>query len=291
MIIQAVRNMRIGKAIGPGLLLLLAACATAPVEAPSGSSTVMVANRGAKIAFHVTPARTPGRGPTIVLDAGGGGDSSYWNDMVPELAKRTGARIITYDRAGFGASDERPGPLRIEDAVDDLEQGLKRLGATRNVILVPHSFGGTITTYFTRKHPGWISGAVFVDANIPHFFTEPALRRADALYAPVIAAMKASKNQTKQTRSQLALFSSFIENARAYHRVSWPNGVPCTVIVAEQTPLEDPADAQMWRDAQAQFAKASKCNLLVADRSSHDVPHDRPDLFIQAVADMAARWR
>jgi pimeloyl-ACP methyl ester carboxylesterase len=267
--IKACRNMRLTGVIGLGLFLSLSLLPAAQAEPPLNSSTVMVANRGVKIAFHVTPARTPGRGPTIVLDAGGGGDSSYWNELVPELAKRTGARIITYDRAGFGASDERPGPLRLEDAVDDLAQGLKRLGATRNVILVPHSF----------------------DANIPNFFTEAALRRADALYAPVIAAMKASKNQTKQTRSQLALFSSFVENARSYHRVSWPKGVKCTVIVSEKTPLEDPADAQMWRDGQAQFSNASKCGLVVAERSSHDVAHDRPDLILQAVAAMAARSR
>ncbi|MDT9598695.1 alpha/beta fold hydrolase [Sphingosinicella rhizophila] len=255
------------------------------------SESTLIQNRGAKIAFHVTPARASGRGPTIVLDAGGGGDSSYWNDLVPELARRTGARIITYDRAGFGASEERPGPLKIEDAVDDLAQGLKRLGATQNVILVPHSFAGKITTYLARQHPEWISGAVLVDANVPPFFTETMLDRQSKAYAPAIAAMKQSKDQTKQTRSQLALFESFVETARAYHQVAWPAGVPCTVIVAENTPFEDPIDAGAWRNAQAQFAHTSRCKLIVADKSSHDVARDRRDVLIEAVVEMANRVR
>lgn len=119
-------------------------------------STRDVVVHGHHLAFHVLP----GALPALVLDAGGGADSSYWNSILPELAKRTGSEIITYDRAGYGASDEVPPPYRIDDAVSDLESGLVELGATHDLILIPHSYAGTIATYLAARHPNWISGAV-----------------------------------------------------------------------------------------------------------------------------------
>src|ERR1700733_1856745 len=121
----------------------------------------IVAVNGHHLAFYVTP----GRLPALVLDAGGGADSTYWKSIIPALVKRTGSEIITYDRAGFGASDETKPPYRMQDAVDDLASGLQQLGATRDLILIPHSFAGEIATYLALKHPGWISGAILVDTN------------------------------------------------------------------------------------------------------------------------------
>ena len=118
-----------------------------------------------RLAFHVTP----GHLPAIVLDAGGGLDSSYWAKLVPQLAKDTGSEVITYDRAGIGASDEVPGPWKVQDAVSDLAAGLRALGATHDVVLVSHSLAGEIATYFVRDNPGWVSGAVLVDASLPVF--------------------------------------------------------------------------------------------------------------------------
>jgi pimeloyl-ACP methyl ester carboxylesterase len=62
------------------------------------------------------------------------------------------------------------------------------------------------------------------------------------------------------------------------------------VIVSEQTPFEDPADAKWWKDAHEAFAKkAENRRFIIADKSSHDVAHDRPDVILDAVATMAAR--
>jgi hypothetical protein len=85
---------------------------------------------------------------------------------------------------------------------------------------------------------------------------------------------------TRDTRVRLA--------SQAFHRVTWPASVPAVVIVSEQTPFEA-ADAQWWREAHQQFVNsANNLKLMVADRSSHDVAHDRPDVIIQAVADLVA---
>jgi pimeloyl-ACP methyl ester carboxylesterase len=248
------------------------------------ASTQMIERAGHKLAFHVTP----GHSPILVLDAGGGLDSTYWNTLVPELAKRTGCKIITYDRAGFGSSDEVPGAWDVQSATDDLANGLEKLGATHNVILVSHSLAGEIATYLARQHPQWISGAVLVDANVPEVFTDNFIDRMAAIYAPIIAATK-SAPPSQAGRQLLALSQSFRATSHAFHRVTWPAAVPAIVIVAEQTPFDAAADKQWWKDAHQQFVNgANNRKLVVADRSSHDVAHDRPDVIIQAVAELVA---
>jgi pimeloyl-ACP methyl ester carboxylesterase len=276
--VQTARNLWLA-----GLLLLGSATAVAA----DAARTQMIARDGHKIAFHITP----GHLPVIVLDAGGGLDSSYWNTLVPELARKTGSKIITYDRAGFGASDEVKGPWDVISATADLANGLKVLGATRDVILVSHSIAGEIATYLVREHPDWIAGAVLVDANVPDFFTDQETSRMIKMYVPVIEAAKAAP-ATNASRQLLAVSDSFPETSHAFHKTSWPPSVPAIVIVSESTPFETPEDAQTWRDSHREFAAhAENRQLRVAEKSSHDVAHDRPDVILKAITDTIASKR
>jgi len=272
--------MKFNTTIALRLLLLL--CPVAPAAA---ATTEAIDVGGHKIVFHVTS----GHLPAIVLDAGGGLDSSYWDGIVPELAERTGAEIITYDRAGSGDSDEVPGPWSLQKATNDLELGLKKLGATHGTILVSHSLAGEIATTLASRHPDWLAGAVLADANVPELFTADFIAASSAAYAPVIAEIKAAP-PTKAGRQLLALSASWKKTQSAFHKATWPNAVPVIVIVSEKTPLDSPEGAQWWRDAHAQFAKkANNRTLVTADGSSHDVAHDRPDAIINAVLALTAQ--
>lgn len=276
--------MHIRTSIWLGLTLLTAPIASSLADSAPAAATHLIDVDGHKIAFHVTP----GHEPTIVLDAGGGADSSYWDTIVPELAKRTGSKIITYDRSGLGASDDVSGAWDVHAATRDLAVGLKKLKATKRVILVSHSLAGEIATYLVGQHPKWFLGAVMVDANVPDFYTDEAIKKAEAMYAPIIAATKAAP-PSKPGRQLLALSESFVETSREFHRASWPASVPVVVIVAQRPPFEDPADAQWWKDSHAQFAKRAPNRRLVdATGSSHDVAHDRPDVIFSAIAEVAA---
>lgn len=264
-----------------------AAAAAAPAAAPASVATRIVERDGRKIAFHVIA----GNLPAIVLDAGGGEDSSYWSALAPEIARQTGAEVITYDRAGAGQSDEAPGPWSLTGAVSDLEAGLRALGATRGTILVSHSLAGEIATSITARHPEWFSGAVLVDASVPDFYTDEMIARQAKAHEPLLATLRQAP-PTPATRQLLAMAQSFESVSRAYHQIEWPAAVPAAVIVSETTPLPDKSDAQAWRDAQAQFArKAPNRTLTVAAKSSHDVAHDRPDIVLAAVVGMRRQAR
>lgn len=264
-----------------GVVLSWATCAVALTTSPD---TRVVEHDGRKIAFHVIP----GKSPAIVLDAGGGADSSYWSTLAPELARQTGAEIITYDRPGFGESEEVPGPWSLTGAIGDLEAGLRALGATRGTVLVSHSLAGEIATGITTRHPDWFAGAVMVDANVPEFYTDEIIDRQVKAYAPLLEKLRKAP-PTPEIRQLLALAASFESVSRAYHKMEWPTTVPVTVITAEKTPLPDPTDAQAWREAHALFvSKAENRALILAEKTSHDVVHDRPDIVLKAVVEM---WR
>ncbi|MGW6507298.1 alpha/beta fold hydrolase [Streptomyces niveus] len=260
--------------------------ASSPPPSPESSTSLhMLTNDGHRLAFHVTQ----GDDRTIVLDSGGGEDSSQWKDLAPKLHANTGATVITYDRAGVGASDVVPGPWKVESAVSDLKSGLEQLGVTKNVTLVSHSQAGEIANYFAKDNPAMLSGAVLVDANLPQFFTDEQIPRLVAATKPQVDA--AMKDPDKPANRQLiSTADGFAPAHRAFHQVRWPDSVPATVIVSEKTPLDgSPEDAQRWRDAAASFVGDGPDRTLVtAEGSSHAVPKDRPDLVVKEIEAMLA---
>ncbi|GIF63061.1 hypothetical protein Ais01nite_10960 [Asanoa ishikariensis] len=259
--------------------------ASAPAS-PAASTLKMVNVDGRRLAFHVTP----GHLPAIVLDAGGGEDSSYWQRLAPKLSQDTGSMIITYDRAGLGNSDELPGPWNVHSAVSDLEAGLRQLGVTQKVLLVSHSQAGEVATYFARANPQLVSGAVLVDANLPPFFTDQEIARLVAATGPQVEEAK-KQPSTKENRQLIATAANFGPAHHEYHQATWPNTVPAIVIVSTKTPFDgSPEDVQRWRDAAATFAKAGPDRELVtAEGSSHDIPVDRPQLVLDQIEKMAGR--
>ncbi|RQX11445.1 alpha/beta hydrolase [Micromonospora ureilytica] len=259
--------------------------AAGPAGAAPAAGLHMIANNGHQLAFHVTP----GSSPTIVLDAGGGEDSSYWDALVPQLSQATGSQIITYDRAGLGASEEVKGPWDPKSAASDLQAGLRELGVTENVVLAGHSQAGEVAHYFVLANPGVVSGAVLIDANVPQFFTDTQTQRLVALTTPQIEELKKAPS-TKANRQLIATADNFGPTHQAYHKVSWPDGVPVIYIVSDKTPFDgSPQDAQAWRDAAAAFTKAGPDRtLVIAEGSSHDVPQDKPALVLKEIEQMTA---
>jgi pimeloyl-ACP methyl ester carboxylesterase len=101
--------------------------------------------------------------PTVLLEAGFGGGSDAWVDVLAELGQQT--RTCSYDRAGIGASDAIPGVHDAGDEIRDLERLLDRGRIAPPYVLVGHSYGGVLARLFAHAHPEETGGVVLIDAN------------------------------------------------------------------------------------------------------------------------------
>lgn len=103
--------------------------------------------------------------PTIVLDSGLGDDFTIWAKVQPELSKVT--RVCSYDRAGFGWSQSRPG---MRDA-NTISAELHQLGAVaavpRPFILMGHSIAGLYLRSYAEHYQTDLAGLVLVDGATP----------------------------------------------------------------------------------------------------------------------------
>jgi pimeloyl-ACP methyl ester carboxylesterase len=100
----------------------------------------------------------PGSGPAVVLIHGLPGTADDFDRVTPLL---TGERTIAYDRPGFGFSSGGYHPLDAQLAA--LGELIDRLGGGP-VVLVGHSYGGTLALAFAERRPAAVRGLVLVDA-------------------------------------------------------------------------------------------------------------------------------
>ena len=113
---------------------------------------------------HRLHAQVSGEGElTVVFDAGLGGTSLDWFAVVPAVAQS--ARVVTYDRAGYGWSDRGPSPRTSEQIVQELHTLLEGLAIDGPVILVGHSFGGVSVRLYAKQYPEQVAGLVLVDSS------------------------------------------------------------------------------------------------------------------------------
>lgn len=113
---------------------------------------------------------------TVVLDSGMACFSLGWMLVQPEIAKF--ARVLSYDRAGYGWSDESPLPRTSRNIVSELHHMLKIAKVPPPYILVGHSFGGVNMRLYAATYPDEVAGIILVDsAHEEHFQKMPVWPR------------------------------------------------------------------------------------------------------------------
>ena len=103
--------------------------------------------------------------PPVVLEAGIAASSASWKLVAEPLSAE--ARVVAYDRAGFGWSEERASPRTIPYLVEDLREMFDRAGIQEPAILIGHSYGGLLLRHFTAAHPSRVAGLVLADPLLP----------------------------------------------------------------------------------------------------------------------------
>jgi len=266
--------------------------------------------------------------PTVILESGASSFAIDWALVQPAVSRTN--RVCSYDRAGYGWSDPGPYDLRGEEATRGLHAALDVAGEKAPFVLVGQSMGGRFVRLFARAYPDEVAGIVLVDAEhedglfigvggrpvpistlsdaefdaafgapagagpVPDAKLQPAHLKLPADLQPVrlwlegrlLASMRSSKPDAivATMRSEHAALA-------ALHRLSAEEAHPLKnlpLIVLSRGLDSGPGR----RSAQANLAGLSSNSrqIIVAD-SDHEIHLFRPDVVIQAIADVAAAAR
>ncbi|MFG2532058.1 alpha/beta fold hydrolase [Streptomyces sp. NPDC048516] len=104
-----------------------------------------------------------GRGTDwVVFEAGGGLGRTCWDAVVPLLADR--ARLLAYDRAGFGRSARTTQQLSVDDMAADLVALVDAvIPQPATLVLVGHSMGGLVTRRAAESLGPRLRGLLLLD--------------------------------------------------------------------------------------------------------------------------------
>jgi pimeloyl-ACP methyl ester carboxylesterase len=220
--------------------------------------------------------------PTLLLEAGGGADSSHWGGFPAQLAMETGATVIAYDRAGFGRSPLPDRPYNIEQEVTAIHAALVALDLDSRVLLIGHSFGGFLIQIYTSLWPGTVQGLLFLDPNTP------AVMHAGGseIFKPI------TNPETPKQRSLARVDAA----GRAPHidayRAQLPLDIPLIVLSAETPPFSTPRQQELFRLAhQLLAASVTDGQRVVLPHTTHMFPMQQGQLIVPYVKQLLAKGR
>ena len=102
--------------------------------------------------------------PTMVFIHGFGGRAAYWEYQLEEFHENY--RVVALDLRGHGYTDaptEAEGArYDVPELVADMESALAVLRVPQKFILVCHSFGGALSSYYVNQHPERVSALVII---------------------------------------------------------------------------------------------------------------------------------
>jgi len=238
---------------------------------------------GASLHLRVhTPANAARSVPAILLESGGGFDANQWAALQPELAARFGAVVISYDRPGFGASDLPDAPYDITEEVRNLNAALVELGLADRLVLVAHSYGALLAQLYAASWPDTVAGLVFLDPNSPATMV--------ALHDIQTRPAKEGPPVTQREKAFARIDAAIWDTLTAVYRAPIPQEIPLTVVSAEQALFPEERQNTAFRlTHELLVVSVRDGRRVIAERSNHMIPAQRPDLVIDSVGDILAR--
>jgi pimeloyl-ACP methyl ester carboxylesterase len=212
---------------------------------------------------------------TVILMAGGGRTAGDWAKVQPTVSKF--ARVCSYDRAGFGASDKVSSRVQsVDEVVNDLHGLLEASNEKKPFILVGHSVAGIYARSYVMKFPREVAGLVFVDSS----HEEQALRFHE---------LDPSWQALDEQSAQWGLYVNPGE------RLEWRTELPLIALghgrsipgPKRMTKEVKASRERIWRELQKDLAKRSTHGeFRVAEQSGHYIHVDQPELVLQAIRDV-----
>ncbi len=132
----------------------------------SSHDSAQAANAGRLIAAAGRQVRVyeEGAGPPVVVIVAGPGDcADSWLPVRHQVA--VCRRVVSYDRAGIGASDNSP-PATVDRYLAELGAVIEAASPHGPVIPLGHSLGGLIARLYQQAQPDRVNGLVLLDSTL-----------------------------------------------------------------------------------------------------------------------------
>jgi pimeloyl-ACP methyl ester carboxylesterase len=219
-------------------------------QAPGVSSAVQPSG---EVVLHDVPSeggtlrmRTAGAGtPTVVFESGSGWAGDYWGPLLDELADS--ATVVSYDRAGLGASTAKPTSLRPTAVAGRLREALETSGFAPPYVLVGHSLGGLHVRAFAYQWPEEVLGLVLVDPShermravarqlikIPGVGALQAVSEATGFLK--LAGARLTRHRSRAVLAESQSMRGACAEIQALRAKAGPQAVPVIVLSATLTP-------------------------------------------------------
>lgn len=260
--------------------------------------------------------------PTVILESGLGNDWLIWQKVQPQIAKTS--RVCSYDRAGLGWSESRPGSRGALAIAKQLNALLKAAGINDELVLVGHSAGGLYVRAFTGLFPEKVVGLVLVEASSPeNFHASPSGPRKELIAErhreapwlffkvatglsrltegycnpntsqriPVVEGLaRAEDCRPHYMNSWLGEWDDFESSAEQVFKMRCCDSIPLVIISEDPGPPKTGTASSngrqpSWDDIQESLKQLSSRSIrIIARNSRHYVMVDRPDVVVAAVA-------
>jgi pimeloyl-ACP methyl ester carboxylesterase len=128
----------------------------------SNHSVSLTTDKFVLVEGHKTHYQTAGLGnATVVFENGHGDNMSAWDNIYIPVARF--AKVIRYDREGYGLSDTNSQPTSFKQIAARLHELLQKANTHPPYVLVGHSLGGALIRAYADLYPDEVAGFVFVD--------------------------------------------------------------------------------------------------------------------------------
>jgi pimeloyl-ACP methyl ester carboxylesterase len=279
------------------------------------------------IGNRVLCARVSGRGPTVVLEAGGAGEGTTGAFGVLEESLAAFTSVVTYDRAGSGRSD---GPVHrtVAAMADDLDKLVESLGCRLPVVIVGWSSGGSVAEMFALRHPDKVAGLVLLDpAEMPFgsrlgWFFLAARVIVNSVTLSLAVQLESRRAGTGQKLARrlapagtskttldlldelianpprarwssapvLFLFGRYIRETSNALRAGVLPDVPVRVLVPQtRSGISATAARRLEASQRSTATLFPQGKLIFVGGAGHALPIDRPDVILEAIHDVMRR--
>lgn len=215
----------------------------------------------------------------VLLEGGAGADLSDWEPVFKKISEQT--KVIRYSRVGNGKSTAIRRHFTSRDYADYASELLTKLNVTKPVVLVAHSYGGSIARDFAAAYPEKIKALLLLDPSSEH--------DVDIVRAIDLEQGNREIAQIKLDDMAEGMSNNYLDFWSKRPLPDYPQikDIPVTVIASVKT-TDKPANlfftdqgrtmwGELWQDWASTFPQGRS---VLTEKSGHFVQLDEPELVI-----------